>query len=71
MIPVIGAFLAAFVSDERGEVSWKWLAIGVLVGAGVVVLLAVGGLIKFLISRGVSLYFRGRVVPRPRAAGVS
>ena len=49
MIPVIGAFLAAFVSDERGEVSWKWLAIGVLVGAGVVVLLAVGGLIKFLI----------------------
>lgn len=49
MFSLIGPFLAAVISDERGEVSWKWLAVGVLVGAGVVVLLAVGGLIKFLI----------------------
>ncbi len=36
-------------TEERGEVSWKWFAIGAVVGAAIVLLLAVGGLIKFLI----------------------
>ncbi len=36
-------------ADERGEVSWKWLGAGILLGAALVVLLAVFGVIKFLI----------------------
>jgi hypothetical protein len=49
MAALIVSFLSRLGTDERGEVSWKWLALGMLIGAGVVVLLAVFGLIKFLI----------------------
>jgi hypothetical protein len=49
MTALIFSLLARLEADERGEVSWKWLALGMLIGAGLVVLLAVFGLIKFLI----------------------
>ncbi len=48
MTPIV-ALLWTVHSEERGEVSWKWLGLGIVVGAALVILLAVFGLIKFLI----------------------
>ena len=49
MTSLLEYLLASLDTDERGEVSWKWLVIGFVIGAVVMLLLAVGGLIKFLI----------------------
>lgn len=48
MTPIL-TLIGGLHADQRGEVSWKWLGLGILVGAALVVLLAVFGLIKFLI----------------------
>ena len=48
MAPIV-ALLWTLHDEERGEVSWKWLGLGIVVGAALVILLAVFGLIKFLI----------------------
>ena len=49
MASILMHLLATLDRDERGEVSWKWLVIGFVIGAVVMLLLAVGGVIKFLI----------------------
>ena len=49
MAAIVSLIWTTLRDDERGEISWKSLVLGVVVGVALMVLLAIFGVIKFLI----------------------